>query len=70
MENNWVYCSVLFILFFLENDLFTENGKKVACTSHLPSFPFPIHPSYIHTAALTFQGHVRNIFKLYMEHFF
>ena len=53
-ENNWGYCRVIFLDLFIENELFTETGKKAACTSHLTSFPPSMYPSYIHTAALIF----------------
>ena len=44
-----------------------KTGKKAASFSHLPSFLLPVYPSYIHTAALIFHRHLRNMFILHLE---
>ena len=60
-------CCVLFPSYFIENQWFTETGKKAACTFHLPSLSPPIFPSDIHTVALKVHRYVRNITMLHLE---
>ena len=60
-ESNWGNCRVLFPVLFKENEFVTGIRKKAASTSHLPSFPPPIYPFYINTAALIIHRHVRNM---------
>ena len=44
-----------------------KNGRRATCTSHLSSFPSPIYPSHIDTAAQIFHKYVRNNFILHLE---
>ena len=67
IEKNWSNHCVFFIVFFIENESFTENGKEAVCTPNLPSFPPPTHLSYIHTAALIFHRSVCNMFYASLE---
>ena len=44
-ENNWSNVYLLFLVLFIENELFTENGKKL----HVPPAIFSPHFLFLHT---------------------
>ena len=59
---------VLFLVLFIEEELLTENHKKILVVPPTTlSFPPYIYPSYIHTEALLFHRPSRNIFMLHLE---
>ena len=59
---------VHFFLFSSQKTSYSHKTvKKAARTSHLPSFPPLIYPSYARTVIIIFYGHVHNIFLLHLE---
>ena len=66
-ENKRGDCYVLFLIFYIENELFTEKRTTVPPVPPTSSHSLTNQPSFIHTTALIFHRHARNIFMLHFE---